>query len=182
MEQSDIEVLHFSAQPVTSPLDSEVLLQLQFRTPRHLIHCEWNVHVPPKQYVVDTIHRRKEVPLLHLSVPEYPPGAHALDLRVPRMDLEGLKLKKSHILTTGLLVCKERNRSGAARLHRSRLRYSHDDTSARVRRRIRQNHHQPARTRRLTLRCLLNHEVERVQNEGSDAFLVAFKQASKEFF
>ena len=129
MEPSEIEVHRLRITPQTSALESEVDLHMQFETPRHLRNCEWNVHVKARQYVVDTISRRKEVPLMKVRVEEYPPGRHQLDLHVPRIELEGLKLKKSHILTTGLLACKERNRSGDAGRYWTSTRSPYDDAS-----------------------------------------------------
>lgn len=57
---------------------------------------------------MDTIKSRKEVPLCLLRETAYAPGRHQLRIDVPRIDLSGLNLKKSHILTTGLLTCNPR--------------------------------------------------------------------------
>lgn len=56
--------------------------------------------------MVDTIKSRKEVPLCVLREAVYAPGRNQLRISVPRIDLSGLSLKKSHILTTGLLTRK----------------------------------------------------------------------------
>ena len=47
MEGSDIQVTRLHIHPITSPLDNEVQIQLEFDTPRPLSDCEWKVQVVP---------------------------------------------------------------------------------------------------------------------------------------
>lgn len=89
------------------------------------------------------------MPLCVIREEVYEAGRNVLQIDVPRIELTVLNLKKSHILTTGLLTCKPLN-SGNAGLSGTSTSHSHDDAGAGGGWSICEDHSQPARTGRLT--------------------------------